>query len=46
MRILTDFFGNHVGHAFQIGTRNAEFGKLVERQILQSLGEFGRLFTG
>ncbi len=32
---------NHVSHAFQIGTRNAEFGKLVERQILQALGVSG-----
>ena len=46
MRVLADFLGNHVSHAFQIGTRNAEFGKLVERQILQALGVFRRLVGG
>ena len=46
MRVLADFLGNHVGHAFQIGTRDAELGKLVERQILQALGVFGRLVGG
>ena len=46
VRVLADFLRNHVSHAFQIGTRNAEFGKLVERQILQALGVFRRLVGG
>ena len=40
------FFGNHIGHAFEVGARYPELGKLIERHALEVSGARLDLFGG